>query len=234
MWLVIISYNDIAYHVLYNALSVIQINFIINPESCLGSIYPHFTHEELRLTGEVPCLKVTCTEPVLAQRNTDTVAGPAGRRGHGGRFCSTRWGAPRGPPIQGPGLQGCPGACREVKGRSSQRQHCSGISVLDVTPTPKPHRPLTPHQLLQTCSTPVVAPIQKGLPRHRSPCSTLSHRKPYQIPSGCQAKPRWGAGRGGKGKEGASPCSGPLLTGLQSNSPTTEPLIMPFFVVAQS
>ena len=142
-------------------------------------------------------------------------------------------GAPRGPPIQGPGLQGCPGSLQGSQGQKQPEttllwDQCSGRHP--PTP-PKTHRPLTPHQLLQTCSTPVVAPIQKGLPQTPFP---MLHPLPWEALSdplpGCQAKPRWGAGKGrGKGKErgkkGASPCSGPLLTGLQSNSPTTEPHI---------
>lgn len=174
------------------------------------------------------------------------MSGPAGRRGHGGRFCSTRWGLQEVLPFRDQGFRAVPGACREVKGRSSQRQHCSGISVLDVTP-PHPPKPTGLSSHLINFSKP--APPQwwpqfrKGFPRHPSPCSTLSHGKPYQIPS-LGAKPSLGGelGRGeARGKKEArrglllalALCS---LASRATHPPQshTSDDPMPFFVVAHS
>lgn len=148
--------------------------------------------KKLSLSGEVPCLKVTCRAS-LNSRKLDTMSGPAGRRGHGGRVCSAHWGLQEGLPIRDQSSRAIPGACREVKARCSQRQHWSGISVLDVIPPPpKTHRPLTSHQLPQSCSIPSGGPNSERAPPETLPhAPPLSHEKPYQIPP-LGAKPSLG------------------------------------------
>lgn len=106
-------------------------------------------------------------------------------------------GAPRGPPNQGPELQGCPGS---LQGSQGQMQPETAL-VWDQCPgrhPPKTHRPLTSHQLPQTCSIPSGGPNSERAPPETVPhAPPLSHGKPYQIPT-LGAKPSLGGelGRG--------------------------------------
>lgn len=138
-------------------------------------------------------------------------------------------GLQEGLPFRDQGFRGCPGSLQGSQGQKQPETTLLwGISVLDLPPpTPKPTGLSHPHQLLQTLLHPSGGPNSERASQTPFP---MLHPLPQEALSdplpGCQAKPRWGAGKGrGKGKR-RSPLLCPLLTGLQSNSPTTEPLMI--------
>ena len=171
------------------------------------------------------------------------MSGPAGRTGHGGRFCSAHWGLQEGPPFrhQGSGLSREPAG----KSRAEAARDSTGLGPVFWTSPPstpsKTHRPLTPHQLPQTCSTPSGGPNSERAPPDTLPhAPPLSHGKPYQIPS-LGAKPSLGGelGRGEAREKRRGLLLALALCSLASRATHppqshTSDYLMPFFVIAQS